>query len=210
MNKILFLIVALVFPILFFGQGNFDSLLQELDKTVNKYQLYLNQKETKIDGLKKLLKNKNSDFQQYELYGKLYNEYKSYQSDSALVYVRKGLLTAKNLKDPEKLNEAKLNFASIMGTLSGGGKEVISIGERCLLGANAGLGISLGNDCVVESGTYITAGSKITLPDGNVVKASELSGANNLLFRRNSLTGGLEAVMRTGTWGGLNSLLHAN
>jgi 2,3,4,5-tetrahydropyridine-2-carboxylate N-succinyltransferase len=100
--------------------------------------------------------------------------------------------------------------ASIMGTLSGGGKEVISIGERCLLGANAGLGISLGNDCVIESGTYITAGSKITLPDGEVVKASELSGANNLLFRRNSKSGALEALPKTGSWGGLNSVLHAN
>jgi 2,3,4,5-tetrahydropyridine-2-carboxylate N-succinyltransferase len=100
--------------------------------------------------------------------------------------------------------------ASIMGTLSGGGKEVIAIGERCLLGANAGLGISLGNDCVVESGTYITAGSKITLPDGEVVKASELSGANNLLFRRNSKSGALEALPKTGSWGGLNSVLHSN
>lgn len=100
--------------------------------------------------------------------------------------------------------------ASIMGTLSGGGKEVISVGEKCLLGANSGLGISLGDNCVVEAGTYITAASKITLPDGEVVKAGTLSGANNLLFRRNSLTGGLEAIMRTGTWGGLNALLHAN
>jgi 2,3,4,5-tetrahydropyridine-2-carboxylate N-succinyltransferase len=100
--------------------------------------------------------------------------------------------------------------ASIMGTLSGGGKQVISIGERSLLGANAGVGISLGNDCLVESGTYITAGSKITLPDGEVVKASELSGANNLLFRRNSKTGALEAIPKTGSWGGLNSVLHAN
>ncbi len=100
--------------------------------------------------------------------------------------------------------------ASIMGTLSGGGKEVISIGEKCLLGANSGLGISLGDNCVIEAGTYITAAAKITLPDGEVVKAGTLSGANDLLFRRNSLTGGLEAVMRTGTWGGLNSLLHAN
>jgi 2,3,4,5-tetrahydropyridine-2,6-dicarboxylate N-succinyltransferase len=100
--------------------------------------------------------------------------------------------------------------ASIMGTLSGGGKQIISIGERCLLGANAGLGISLGNDCVIESGTYITAGSKITLPDGSVVKASELSGANNLLFRRNSKSGALEALPKTGSWGGLNSVLHAN
>ena len=100
--------------------------------------------------------------------------------------------------------------ASIMGTLSGGGKEVISIGERSLLGANAGLGISLGNDCVVESGVYITAGSKIKLPDGTVVKARELSGANNLLFRRNSENGALEALPKTGDWGGLNSILHAN
>ncbi len=100
--------------------------------------------------------------------------------------------------------------ASIMGTLSGGGKEVISIGEKCLLGANSGLGISLGDNCVVEAGTYITAAAKVTLPDGEIVKAGSLSGANNLLFRRNSLSGGLEVVMRTGTWGGLNSVLHAN
>jgi len=100
--------------------------------------------------------------------------------------------------------------ASIMGTLSGGGKQVISIGEKCLLGANSGLGISLGDNCVIEAGTYITAASKISLPDGEVVKAGTLSGAHNLLFRRNSLTGGLEVVVRTGTWGGLNSVLHAN
>lgn len=100
--------------------------------------------------------------------------------------------------------------ASIMGTLSGGGKEVISVGEKCLLGANSGLGISLGNNCVVEAGTYITAASKVKLPDGEVVKAATLSGADNLLFRRNSLNGNLEVVMRSGTWGGLNSILHAN
>jgi len=100
--------------------------------------------------------------------------------------------------------------ASIMGTLSGGGKAVISIGERSLLGANAGLGISLGNECVVESGLYITAGSKVTLPDGTTVKARELSGANNLLFRRNSQTGAIEATPKTGVWEGLNSILHAN
>jgi 2,3,4,5-tetrahydropyridine-2,6-dicarboxylate N-succinyltransferase len=100
--------------------------------------------------------------------------------------------------------------ASIMGTLSGGGKEVISIGQKCLLGANSGLGISLGDNCVIEAGTYITAASKVTLPDGEIVKAGTLSGANNLLFRRNSLSGGLEVIMRTGTWGGLNALLHAN
>jgi len=100
--------------------------------------------------------------------------------------------------------------ASIMGTLSGGGKEVISIGENCLLGANSGCGISLGDNCVIESGTYVTAAAKILLPDGEIVKAASLSGASNLLFRRNSQSGALEAVMRTGTWGGLNSVLHAN
>lgn len=100
--------------------------------------------------------------------------------------------------------------ASIMGTLSGGGREVISIGAGCLLGANSGLGISLGNDCVIESGTYITAGSKITLPDGTVVKARELSGASNLIFRRNSISGNLEVVPKVGGWDGLNSILHAN
>ena len=100
--------------------------------------------------------------------------------------------------------------ASIMGTLSGGGKEIISIGENCLLGANSGLGISLGDNCVIESGTYITAAAKIKLPDGEIVKAKSLSGASNLLFRRNSLDGGLEVVLRTGTWGGLNSVLHSN
>ena len=100
--------------------------------------------------------------------------------------------------------------ASIMGTLSGGGKEVISVGEKCLLGANSGLGISLGNNCVIEAGTYITAAAKVRLPDGEIVKAGALSGANDLLFRRNSLDGCLEVVVRTGTWGGLNSILHAN
>lgn len=100
--------------------------------------------------------------------------------------------------------------ASIMGTLSGGGKEVISIGERTLLGANSGIGISLGNDCIVEAGVYITAGSKISLPDGSVVKAKELNKANNLLFRRNSQTGALEVLPKTGSWGGLNSILHSN
>ena len=100
--------------------------------------------------------------------------------------------------------------ASIMGTLSGGGKEVISIGENCLLGANSGCGISLGDNCVIESGTYVTAAAKVLLPDSEVVKAASLSGANNLLFRRNSQSGALEAIMRTGTWGGLNSVLHAN
>jgi len=100
--------------------------------------------------------------------------------------------------------------ASIMGTLSGGGTEVVSIGERCLLGANAGIGISLGDDCVVEAGLYITAGTRVRLPDGEVVKARELSGASNLLFRRNSETGAVEAHQRSGSWGGLNAALHAN
>jgi 2,3,4,5-tetrahydropyridine-2-carboxylate N-succinyltransferase len=100
--------------------------------------------------------------------------------------------------------------ASIMGTLSGGGKEVISIGEKCLLGANSGLGISLGDNCVIEAGTYITAAAKVRLPDGEVVKAQTLSGANNVLFRRNSVDGSLEVVLRTGSWGGLNSVLHTN
>jgi len=100
--------------------------------------------------------------------------------------------------------------ASIMGTLSGGGKEIVSIGKRTLLGANSGIGISLGDDCVVEAGAYITAGSKISLPDGTTVKAKELSGANNLLFRRNSQSGALEALPKTGGWNGLNSVLHSN
>jgi 2,3,4,5-tetrahydropyridine-2-carboxylate N-succinyltransferase len=100
--------------------------------------------------------------------------------------------------------------ASIMGTLSGGGTAVISIGERCLLGANSGLGISLGDDCVVEAGLYLTAGARVTLPDGDVVKARELSGASGLLFRRNSQTGAIEVVPRSGSWGGLNAALHAN
>jgi len=100
--------------------------------------------------------------------------------------------------------------ASIMGTLSGGGKEVVSIGSGCLLGANSGIGISLGDGCVVEAGCYVTAGSRVTLPDGSVVKARELSGRDGLLFRRNSVTGALEAVPRSGQWGELNAALHAN
>ena len=100
--------------------------------------------------------------------------------------------------------------ASIMGTLSGGGKEVVSIGEKTLLGANSGCGISIGDNCIIEAGTYITAASKLRLPDGQIVKAAALSGANNLLFRRNSIDGALEVVSRTGTWGGLNSILHHN
>jgi 2,3,4,5-tetrahydropyridine-2-carboxylate N-succinyltransferase len=100
--------------------------------------------------------------------------------------------------------------ASIMGTLSGGGKQIISVGKKCLLGANSGLGISLGDNCVIEAGTYITAAAKVRLPDGEIVKAGTLSGASNVLFRRNSLDGCLEVVVREGSWGGLNSILHAN
>jgi 2,3,4,5-tetrahydropyridine-2,6-dicarboxylate N-succinyltransferase len=100
--------------------------------------------------------------------------------------------------------------SSIMGTLSGGGAQVISIGSGCLLGANAGIGISLGDGCVVEAGCYVTAGSRVTLPDGAVVKAAELSGRNGLLFRRNSVSGALEALPRDGNWGELNAELHAN
>ncbi len=100
--------------------------------------------------------------------------------------------------------------ASIMGTLSGGGTEVVRIGKRCLLGANGGVGIALGDDCVVEAGCYITAGSKITLPDGRVVKARDLSGTPGLLFWRNSVTGALEARSRTSGTITLNPDLHHN
>jgi 2,3,4,5-tetrahydropyridine-2-carboxylate N-succinyltransferase len=100
--------------------------------------------------------------------------------------------------------------ASIIGTLSGGGSIVVSLGERCLLGANSGIGIPLGDDCVVEAGCYVTAGSKVTLPDGEVVAARALSGSSNLLFWRNSVTGAIEAKPRTGSWSGLNAALHAN
>jgi 2,3,4,5-tetrahydropyridine-2-carboxylate N-succinyltransferase len=99
--------------------------------------------------------------------------------------------------------------ASIMGTLSGGGTEVISVGRRCLLGANSGLGISLGDDCVVEAGLYVTAGTKVATPDGSAVKASTFSGADNLLFRRNSVSGAVEVVMRDRGIA-LNEALHAN
>jgi 2,3,4,5-tetrahydropyridine-2-carboxylate N-succinyltransferase len=100
--------------------------------------------------------------------------------------------------------------ASIMGTLSGGGKERIRVGRRCLLGANAGIGISLGDDCIVEAGTYVTAGSKVTLPDGRVVKAVELSGQSGWQFWRNSVTGAIEARQRSGAGIALNEALHAN
>ncbi|TSB32425.1 2,3,4,5-tetrahydropyridine-2,6-dicarboxylate N-succinyltransferase [Streptomyces benahoarensis] len=100
--------------------------------------------------------------------------------------------------------------ASTMGTLSGGGKQIIAIGERCLLGAESGIGIALGDECVVEAGLYVTAGTRVTLPDGQVVKALELSGADNILFRRNSTTGVVEARPNKATWGGLNEVLHSH
>src|SRR5215207_2752253 len=100
--------------------------------------------------------------------------------------------------------------SSIMGTLSGGGTQVVSIGRRCLLGANAGIGISLGDDCVVEAGCYVTAGTKVTLPDGSVVKARELSGSDHVLFRRNSVTGTIEAVPWKPGRIELNAALHSN
>jgi 2,3,4,5-tetrahydropyridine-2-carboxylate N-succinyltransferase len=99
--------------------------------------------------------------------------------------------------------------ASIMGTLSGGGKERISVGEHCLLGANSGLGISLGDHCTLEAGLYLTAGTLVKLPDGAIVKARELSGASGLVFRRHSQTGAVEAVAPSGSWSGLNPTLHA-
>jgi 2,3,4,5-tetrahydropyridine-2-carboxylate N-succinyltransferase len=99
--------------------------------------------------------------------------------------------------------------ASIMGTLSGGGTQVISVGQRCLLGANSGLGISLGDDCVVEAGLYLTAGTIVTLPDGGRAKARDLSGQSGLMFIRHSVTGTVQAIARAGTWGGLSADLHA-
>ncbi|MEU4727752.1 2,3,4,5-tetrahydropyridine-2,6-dicarboxylate N-succinyltransferase [Streptomyces sp. NPDC023588] len=100
--------------------------------------------------------------------------------------------------------------ASTMGTLSGGGKQIISIGERTLIGAEAGIGIALGDECVVEAGLYVTAGTRVTLPDGQIVKALELSGADNILFRRNSVTGAVEARPYKAAWGGLNEILHSH
>ncbi len=110
--------------------------------------------------------------------------------------------------------------ASIMGTLSGGGKEVISIGERCLLGANSGIGISLGDDAVVEAGLYVTAGTKIAVfgkiaqaldvAEGETVKGSQLSGVSGVLLRRNSTTGAVEAVDWKSEAVALNEDLHKN
>ncbi|MFE9683802.1 2,3,4,5-tetrahydropyridine-2,6-dicarboxylate N-succinyltransferase [Streptomyces sp. NPDC006285] len=100
--------------------------------------------------------------------------------------------------------------ASTMGTLSGGGNVRITIGERCLIGAEAGVGIALGDECVVEAGLYVTAGTRVTMPDGQIVKARELSGASNILFRRNSVTGKVEARPNNAVWGGLNEILHSH
>ncbi|MGW1723904.1 2,3,4,5-tetrahydropyridine-2,6-dicarboxylate N-succinyltransferase [Streptomyces sp. NPDC002306] len=100
--------------------------------------------------------------------------------------------------------------ASTMGTLSGGGKQRVAIGERSLVGAEAGVGIALGDDCVVEAGLYLTAGTRVTLPDGTIVKARELSGASNILFRRNSVTGTVEGRPNNAEWGGLNDVLHSH
>jgi 2,3,4,5-tetrahydropyridine-2-carboxylate N-succinyltransferase len=100
--------------------------------------------------------------------------------------------------------------ASIMGTLSGGGKDQVTIGERCLLGAEAGIGISLGDECVVEAGLYVTAGTLVKMPDGEVLKARQLSGASGLLYRRNSQSGAVEAIPRSVAWDGLNAALHHN
>jgi len=100
--------------------------------------------------------------------------------------------------------------SSVMGTLSGGGKEVIRVGERCLIGANAGIGISLGDDCTVEAGLYVTAGTRVTLPDGTVAKAAALSGQSGLLFRRNSTSGAVEVLPRRGGAVSLNDALHSN
>ncbi|WP_255952617.1 2,3,4,5-tetrahydropyridine-2,6-dicarboxylate N-succinyltransferase [Streptomyces odontomachi] len=100
--------------------------------------------------------------------------------------------------------------ASTMGTLSGGGNVIITIGERCLIGAEAGVGIALGDECVIEAGLYLTAGSRVTLPDGQIVKARELNGASNILFRRNSVTGTIEARPNNAVWGGLNEILHSH
>ncbi|MFV8465864.1 DUF6377 domain-containing protein [Flavobacterium sp. LB1P62] len=117
MNRFLTLFIASLFPVLLFGQNNFDSLLDELDQTVGDYQLYSNKKENEINKLKGLLQYTAADLQKYAIYGKLYSEYKLYQSDSALIYARKSFQIAEKLKDDRKLNDAQLNLASIMGTL---------------------------------------------------------------------------------------------
>ncbi|WP_423920469.1 DapH/DapD/GlmU-related protein [Candidatus Poriferisodalis sp.] len=101
--------------------------------------------------------------------------------------------------------------ASTMGTLSGGGKEIVSVGEHCLLGANSGIGIALGDYCTVEAGLYVTAGSRVTLPDGSVVKGRDISGRSGMLLIRNSTTGAIEMrVADPSRWEGINPELHKN
>ena len=101
--------------------------------------------------------------------------------------------------------------ASTMGMLSGGGRERVSIGEHCLLGANSGIGIALGDNCTVEAGLYVTAGSRITLPDGSVVKGRDISGSSGMLLIRNSVTGAIEMrVADPSRWEGINPELHKN
>lgn len=117
MNKFSALLIALIFPVFLFGQVKNDSLLKELDNTVNEYGLYLNRKEADINKLKGLLHYTATDLQKFDIYGKLYVQYKAYQSDSALIYARKSVFISQKLKNPDKVNEAKLNVASIMGTL---------------------------------------------------------------------------------------------
>jgi 2,3,4,5-tetrahydropyridine-2-carboxylate N-succinyltransferase len=98
--------------------------------------------------------------------------------------------------------------ASLMGVTSGGGREIVAVGKRCLLGANSGLGIALGDDCVVEAGSYVTAGALVRCESGIIVKARELAGRSNLLFRRHSQTGVLEAIRNNSRWSGLNPDFH--
>jgi len=117
MNKLSALLIALISPIFLFSQVKNDSLLKELDNSVNEYGVYLNRKEADINKLKGLLHYTATDLQKFDIYGKLYVQYKAYQSDSALIYARKSLLISQKLKNPDKVNEAKLNVASIMGTL---------------------------------------------------------------------------------------------
>ncbi|WP_419841860.1 DapH/DapD/GlmU-related protein [Candidatus Poriferisodalis sp.] len=101
--------------------------------------------------------------------------------------------------------------ASTMGTLSGGGKQRVSIGEHCLLGANSGIGIALGDHCTVEAGLYVTAGSRVTMPDGSVVKGRDISGRSGMLLIRNSTTGAVEMrIGDPGRWEGINPELHSN
>lgn len=138
MNRFLTLISVLLFPVLLAAQNNSDSLLNELDKTVNNYQFYSDKKENEINKLKGLLKYTSTDLQKYEIYGKLYSEYKSYQSDSALVYARSGFQIAKKLNDDRKLNDARLNLASIMGTL-GMYKEATDILNRITINTSPDL-----------------------------------------------------------------------